>query len=221
MSSLETLQRPVRAVLFDVYGTLVKIQRVKRPYRQLLDEARMQHLTLQKEQSARDIMCQSLGLSEAAKFYGVELSPSQLCDLERDLEEEVRSLTLFPEVPEVLRILRDRGYRLGVCSNLAAPYVAPVAHLLEGMVDAAIWSCEVGVMKPDRAIYELAASRLDTAPAELLMVGDSKQADVRGPRAAGLRALHLDRRTGGGDLTALDGLLSWLSGSDAVTSQVK
>ena len=101
---------------------------------------------------------------------------------------------------------------------LAGP---PFAHLLEGMVDAAIWSCEVGVMKPDRAIYELAASRLDTAPAELLMVGDSKQADVIGPRAAGLRALHLDRRTGGGDLTALDGLLSWLSGSDAVTSQVK
>lgn len=210
MESPSSPQLPIRAVLFDVYGTLAHIQNLTRPYRQLLDIVRAQQPAISKERSARDVMCQSLGLADAARLYGVELTPAQRCDLERDLDEEIRSLRLFPEVPHVLRTLRDRGYRLGVCSNLAEPYVSPVADLLGDMIDVAIWSCEVGAMKPDPAIYDLAALHLGVAPAAVLMIGDSYQADVEGPRLAGFNALHLDRRNGGGDLTTLEGLLSFL-----------
>lgn len=156
-------------------------------------------------------MCQSLGLAQAAKFYSVELSRIQQHRLELDLGEEIRSLKLYPEVPQVLRALRDRGYRLGVCSNLAYPYVLPATRLLGEMIDAAVWSCEVGAIKPDIVIYEIAASSLGIAPVEILMIGDNYRADVEGPRLVGLQALHLDRRKGGGDLAALDGLLSYLA----------
>lgn len=206
MGPLSPPKAAIRGVLFDVYGTLVHLQRPTRPYRQLLDIVRAQNPAISKERGARDVMCQSLGLADAARFYGVELSPVQKSALERDLDEELRSLRLFPEIPQVLRNLRVRGYRLGVCSNLAEPYVSPVAHLLGGMIDAAVWSCEAGAMKPDIAIYELASLRLGIAPAALLMVGDSYQADVEGARLAGFHALHLDRQSGEGDLATLEEL---------------
>lgn len=210
MNSLDPLQARIRAVLFDVYGTLVHIQNPKSPYRQLLKLAR-ELQPISKEQGSRDIICSALGLTEAAGFYGAELSAIQQCRLELDLDEEIRSLRLYPEVPEVLRTLRARGYRVGLCSNLALPYVLPVAHLLEGMFDVAIWSCEVGAIKPDPEIYAMATLRLGFEPAAVLMVGDNYQADVEGPRLAGLHAVHLDRRNGGGDLGSLEGLLDRLT----------
>ncbi|MBS7458664.1 HAD family hydrolase [Coralloluteibacterium stylophorae] len=196
----------VRAVVFDVYGTLLRIHRPRRPYRRLLDEARGRSLVVDRLQCARDIMCREVGLAEAASRMELRLPPARMRELERDLDEEIASVALFPEVPQVLRRLRAAGCRVGVCSNLAAPYVAPAECLLQGMVDAAVWSCRVGMIKPDHGIYELAALRLGVAPGELLMVGDSLDADVRGPRACGVRALHLDRRSGRGDVTSLDAL---------------
>lgn len=210
MNSLSGSSAPVRAVLFDVYGTLVQIGKPKRPYRQLLDIVRMQHPTITREQCARDIMCQCMGLAGVADFYSVKLSPTRQHELEADLAEEIRGLRLFPEVPMVLRTLRSRGYRLGVCSNLAEPYVRPAAQLLGTMIDIAVWSCEVGAMKPDAVIYETATSRLGVAPGAVLMVGDSYGADVEGPRLAGLQAQHLDRRRRVGELTTLEGLLTYL-----------
>ena len=209
MGSPDQPPTPIRAVLFDVYGTLVHIQSPKRPYRQLLNLVR-ERQPISKKQGARDIMCQALGLTEVAAFYGVELSATHQRRLELDLHEEIASLRLYPEVPAVLRTLRARGYGLGVCSNLASPYVFPVVHLLDGMIDAAVWSCEVGAMKPDPAIYTIAEQRLGLGPVAILMVGDSYQADVEGPRMAGMQALHLDRRNGGGDLGSLEELLDRL-----------
>lgn len=203
-------QPAIRAVLFDVYGTLVHIQSPTQPYRQLLDIVQAQRPTISKERGARDIMCQSLGLTAAARFYGVVLSPTQKQGIERDLDDEIRSIRLFPEVPHVLRTLRARGYRLGVCSNLAAPYVSPVADLVGDMIDASVWSCEIGAMKPDPAIYDIAALHLRMPPTDVLMVGDNYQADVEAPRLAGFHALHLDRRNGTGDLATLDELLNYL-----------
>ncbi len=206
-----TAASPIRAVLFDVYGTLMYIEKPTRPYRQLLDIASAQQPTISREKGARDLMSESRELSDVVELYGLALSSSQLLGLERNLTEELSSIALFPEVPRVLRILRERGYRLGVCSNLAAPYVAPAERLLGEMIDVAIWSCEVGAMKPEPAIYEIAAVRLKVLPAEILMIGDSYQADVEGAHSFGLPALHLDRKNMRGDLVTLDGLLDRLA----------
>jgi HAD superfamily hydrolase (TIGR01549 family) len=61
------------------------------------------------------------------------------------------------------------------------------------LVDALITSEEVGVPKPDPAIYQVALQRLEASPAETVMVGDNWTADVLGALAVGIRPVWLNR----------------------------
>jgi putative hydrolase of the HAD superfamily len=83
-------------------------------------------------------------------------------------------------------------YRLGVVSNFYGNVAriladAGIAPLLTVIAD----STRVGVMKPDRRIFEHALAALDVAPAYVLHVGDSYERDVCAARALGLRTAWL------------------------------
>ncbi len=56
-------------------------------------------------------------------------------------------------------------------------------------------SSSIGAAKPSAAAYAAVGAALGHSPGELLMVGDNFELDVLGARAAGLRAVHLDRET--------------------------
>ena len=56
-----------------------------------------------------------------------------------------------------------------------------------------MWSTRVGAAKPAYPIFAAAASALGVVLDELCHVGDDLDADVRGARAAGARAIHVDR----------------------------
>lgn len=123
----------------------------------------------------------------------------------------------YPEAAGVLRALRARGKRLVVVSNWDVSLHEALAHTgLAALVDGAVASAEVGVAKPDPAIFTIA---LEVAggvePAQALHAGDSLEADVGGARAAGLEAV-LVRRAGRAAvvdpsvrvIASLDGLLA-------------
>ena len=93
-----------------------------------------------------------------------------------------------------------------MCSNLAAEYGPAVLGLLPGL-DAYVLSYEVGLAKPDPAIFGRVCAELGCAPGEVVFVGDSKRCDVDGPRAFGMQARHLDRRAGQSLLDALAGVV--------------
>ena len=113
--------------------------------------------------------------------------------LEADLAAELASIELYPEVVDVLTILRGRGAKLTIASNLALPYAAPLLRLLPFELDTYAWSFEVGYLKPDPRIYAWTCERLGTGPRNTLMIGDTLEADYDGARAASLRAIHLNR----------------------------
>jgi putative hydrolase of the HAD superfamily len=81
---------------------------------------------------------------------------------------------------------------LGVISNADGRVrrqleMAGLAPFFEVIVDSA----EVGVSKPDPAVFRLALQRLGVAPTDAVYVGDIRRVDVEGARAAGMRALWL------------------------------
>jgi FMN phosphatase YigB (HAD superfamily) len=54
-------------------------------------------------------------------------------------------------------------------------------------------SADLGVAKPDAAVFEHALEQLDIDRADAVMIGDSIAKDVDGALAAGLRAVWVNR----------------------------
>ena len=89
-----------------------------------------------------------------------------------------------PEVIDMARSLKANGYAVGLLSNTEVS--AREFHLECGydFFDARIFSCDEGLAKPERAIYELTAERLGVAIHELLMI-DDKAENIAGAVDAG------------------------------------
>lgn len=99
-----------------------------------------------------------------------------------------------PGALETLHELRRRGLRLGmisVCSEEVALLwdETPFARLF----DSTVFSCAVGLRKPDPAIYQLALDELDVAPGDAMFVGDGANDELGGAERAGLHAVLILR----------------------------
>lgn len=102
--------------------------------------------------------------------------------------------SLYPEAPEALAALKERGLTLAVVSN----FDSRLPPILEGLgiaslFDSVILSSRVGYAKPAPEIFHEALNRYRLKGDEALHVGDSRQKDVAGAKAAGLSAILLDR----------------------------
>jgi putative hydrolase of the HAD superfamily len=127
---------------------------------------------------------------------GADLSPDAL-DTAMRLEQEAwwQGMRVAADTVPVLSALRRAGLRLGICSN--APYRPAsmrdqLAHVgLLPLVDAAVFSGEVGWRKPSPVIFTAALTALDAAAETTVMIGDRLREDIDGAHAAGLRAIRL------------------------------
>ena len=204
----------IRAVVFDAFGTLVHLGERRYPFRVLQTLLHAAGHIKQPTDAAR-IMTNDVGLAGTAAMFGVQLSVTDLAPIERDLQAELETVRLFPESAGVLEELAARGLKLGLCSNLAAPYALPIRLLLPMTLDAYAWSFEVGALKPQPAIYADVCRQLGCEPSEVLMVGDTPEADLHGPRQFGMRSLLLRRENSEADdgsaIRDLRGVLPWLS----------
>lgn len=190
-SVAEALSGIIKAIVFDAYGTLVTIQDARRPYKRLLEALGNAGRVPGGDDAAR-IMSSACAFSHVPRLLGTTLAEAQMAALERDLQAELRSISLFPDVTGSLAALRRAGFKLAVCSNLAQPYAAPIKKLLPEL-DAYAWSFEIGAIKPDPKIYHEVAAMLQLETREILFVGDSIQSDYLGPQKIGMRSLHLAR----------------------------
>ncbi|MES9506394.1 HAD-IA family hydrolase [Streptomyces sp. NPDC000609] len=84
----------------------------------------------------------------------------------------------YPDAAEVLGALRDSGIRTGVVSNIGWD-LRPVfrAHGLDASIESYVLSYEHGIQKPDARIFHTACTSLGLDPADVVMVGDDRQAD--------------------------------------------
>ena len=114
-----------------------------------------------------------------------------------ELHEYHRRHNLWESVPAevspALASLRRLGLRLVVVSNSNGTLRAKLERLgLLSAFDLVMDSFELGVEKPDPAIFRLALERLGAEATSTLHVGDFFHIDVVGARAAGLQAWLID-----------------------------
>jgi putative hydrolase of the HAD superfamily len=129
---------------------------------------------------------------------GLEADPQVIMSMRREWTRE--SLVPRPDAIATLKELRVRGHELGlitVCSTDVAELWEE--SLFAGLFDATVFSCEVGLSKPDARIYELCCEQLGVPPEECLFVGDGANHELPGAEQVGMTAIQL--RAPGEELT--------------------
>lgn len=107
---------------------------------------------------------------------------------------EHHHFSLYDDVPDALRMLRERGVRLGLISNSHRCLASFQSHFeLDGLISVTISSSEHGFMKPHPSIFRAALELMQVPASEAAMVGDSVTHDVIGARQAGMRGILLAR----------------------------
>ncbi|MBI2765681.1 MAG: HAD family hydrolase [Chloroflexi bacterium] len=100
---------------------------------------------------------------------------------------------VFPDAVASLTALRGRGLKIGLLSNTwwaAAWHNADLAvHGLQPLIDELVYTSDLTHSKPHPAVFREAARRLGVSPEECLMVGDRPIDDIRGAISAGMLAV--------------------------------
>jgi putative hydrolase of the HAD superfamily len=212
-AALHPALRGVRAVLFDMGGTLVQPDWPRLAHVATAESGRTFNPT-ELERAMKEILCAvdldlQMGRPLAAdtrerhwvfrRMYGALGLDTDACArlsplLDAAHEERHLWSLLDPDAPRVLATLRQHGLRLAVISNTEDGRLADLLDLVEltTHLDLQLDSYIVGVRKPDAAIFQLALTQLGVAPHEAAFVGDSYGHDALAAQAAGLRALLLD-----------------------------
>lgn len=181
----------MKAIIFDVFGTLLKIDRSLDPFTRLVRMAIAQGLSVPRTAS-HDFMSHPWGWRQCAEHVGLRLDATASKSMDKMLERHIASIKCFPEVGQVLNGLHERNIKIAVCSNLAQPYGEAVRRLLPNL-DAYTLSFEVGKTKPDPEIYLNCLSALGAEARSTCMIGDSPRCDVRGPESVGITGYWLNR----------------------------
>ena len=108
------------------------------------------------------------GDSEAVKHFGLKKTPWHS-------EDEIP----YGDVAATLKELKQRGYHIGIIANQTAGSADRLnAWGLLEYIDVVAASAELGVAKPDKAIFERALEMANCVPREAAMVGDRIDNDI-------------------------------------------
>jgi FMN phosphatase YigB (HAD superfamily) len=135
--------------------------------------------------------------------HGIDLDPELADAFWRESWIGARrfGIELYPDTLDVLRVLRERGVRIGINSNRPCTTAMMMGDLVDlgiaPYIDAAVCSGDTGYLKPHSSTFERVIDALGVTPHEAVMVGDSCEADMRGAQAFGMRTvLKLNGRYG-------------------------
>ena len=179
---------PSRAVVFDLYGTLID-DAPPDDYERFLNE------------TARVIDADPEGFrlaweaNDVARYTGpIESCFESVCadlgvvDFRAALELRLARMRALlvprPDAVATLQTLRERGLRLGMISNASSELPGLWAEsALAPLFDAALFSADEGMMKPDRRLYERMVGLLGVDPASCVFVGDGAYRELQGAEA--------------------------------------
>lgn len=104
---------------------------------------------------------------------------------QKELEEP------YSETYELLQIL-SKQYKIGIIANQSAGTAGRLRNYgLSSFISLCLASAELGLEKPDPAIFNLALERAQCKPNEAVMIGDRVDNDIRPAKALGWKTIRV------------------------------
>jgi len=211
---------PIKAVLFDMFDTLMLIEKNHEFYSPSL--MRMYNylkrngvkVSFKKFDAAyieaRDRLYAKADLnfeephfnvrvSETLKSLGYYYDVSSPIVTEATSEfcaEFIKYVRIDPDAKSTLEELHGK-YKLGIISNFAIPecvFKLLNADHLEEWFDVIVISGAVNKRKPSPEIFQSTLKTLGVSASETAFVGDTIDADVEGSKSVGMKAIYIERR---------------------------
>ena len=195
-------KKMIKAVYFDLFFTLITPA-----YGEKNNEFDILGLSVEEwEKYAEDA---SLYRERALGAVGSEMEiidriaaimPFEVSDIQKQKVLEARRermrtalQNVSADIIDALKILKRKEVKIGLISNadmIDCRYWKE--SRLCSFFDDAVFSCEVGLLKPDRHIYELAMRRLGVLPDVCMFVGDGGSEELYGARSAGMKTVFTE-----------------------------
>lgn len=198
--------RPIRAITFDVGGTLIEPwPSVGQVYaevaarfgvRSIEPETLTQNFIRAWKARASFDYAQESWFGIVRETFGEHAAqlPVEFYHAVFERFVEGDAWRIYEDVRPTLAALAGRGMKLGIISNWDARLRPLLANLdLSRHFSSIVISCEVGATKPDARLFARAVEELGVAADELLHVGDSVEMDVRGAERFGATGRQVRR----------------------------
>jgi len=227
----------IRAVSFDAAGTLIDVkwnpvaiaveaalrtgvpitdqQVAGETYGRMLQSrwGHFQELNLQRSREVCDEFWVQLGRDWLAAIGHGDHSIEKLAAYADDIIFGAGSTVfkLFEDTQAVLQGLQERGIPMIILSNWDVSLHRTCDMLsITQYFQTIIASLEEGVEKPEKQLFDIAASRLEIPAGEILHIGDDPIADMHGGREAGFKATLIDRNAPSNPPTQIQSLVEVL-----------
>jgi len=211
---------PIKAVLFDMFDTLMLIEKnhefyspsLMRMYRYLnkngidvpFNKFNSAYIEARDSLYAKaDLNFEephfNVRISEALKSLGYNhevTSPLVAAATNEFCEEFMKYVHIDENAKAVVKGLHGK-YKLGIISNFAIPecvHKLLKADCLEGLFDVIVVSGAVNKRKPSPEIFKNTLKKLSVSASETVFVGDTIDADIEGPKAVGMKVVFIKRR---------------------------
>lgn len=171
----------IKWIFFDVGTTLV--DETEAYNHRIRDAIAGTDITFEQFQEKRIFFAkQNLkGDLEAIKYFGLTKTPWHK-------EDEVT----YPDAEDVLKYLSSQGYKIGVIANQSPGTATRLEKWgLLKYIDVVAASAELGVVKPDRAIFDKAFEMVGCTAQEAVMIGDRLDNDISPAKKLGMKAIWI------------------------------
>jgi len=188
-----------QAIIFDLFGTLVE-DIIGPPYTDLI--MRIASVLSVPADDFRQMWSDTVYVRHTGGFRSVEANIVHICQelgghledndiklaarIRQDYDRRVMTTPRSGAV-EVLSWLKCWGHKIGLISNCTpdAPLIWPDTPFAS-LFDVAVFSCSVGMIKPDHQIYKLTVERLGVESKDCLYVGNGSSGELCGAYEVGM-----------------------------------
>jgi 2-haloalkanoic acid dehalogenase type II len=210
-----------KAIIFDLWGTIIETGVVPSPSKQVKYFLRVQQsfqdFVVAFEHSFMTKKFDSLqeAFENVVKDFNLRIPVFVYDKLVGTWNKNAILSKMYPETLEVLTELKKRGFKLYLLSNTDQFSFEQVniKFNLSDLFDKVYPSFETGLLKANPESYNMVLQENNLKPEDVVMVGDSIDSDVKSAERAGIKGILIDRndtREAETKITSLSQLLDTL-----------